>query len=63
MNLPELLKTAEKKRFSSFDANQLGTFLRFNAEKVDFYQVNDWNGDTYVILKWPHKVPELKILP
>jgi len=25
--------------------------------------VNEWNGDTYVVLRWPHKVPGLVVLP
>jgi hypothetical protein len=63
MNLPELLKNTSKTSFSQREAANLSGFLKANAERIDYYQINDWNGDTYVILKWPHKVPELKVLP
>jgi len=62
MNLAELLKDIPKEPFSQRDAQNLGFFLNANAKKVDFYKVNDTNGDTYVILKWPHIVPELRII-
>ena len=63
MNLPELLKNVPKAPFSTRDAMNLGGFLRANAERIDYYPISDWNGDTYVILKWPHQVPGLRILP
>lgn len=63
MNLVELLKTAWKKPFTVYTATQFSFFLRANAARINFYQVEEWNGDTYVILKWPHKVSGLVVLP
>jgi len=63
MNLSELLKTVVRTPFNRREAINLGNFIAANAEKIDYYPVTDWNGDTYVILKWPHQVPGLRILP
>ena len=63
MNLPELLKTVPKIPLTVQTVIQFSGFLQANLRKIEFHQLNDWNGDTYVILKWAHKVPELRILP
>lgn len=63
MNLPELLKNIPKTPFHQQDAINLAHFLKANTSKVEHYQVNDWNGDTYVIIKWPYKVQGLVVLP
>jgi len=37
-------------------------FLRANYDKMKMWTVT--NGkETFVVLKWPHVVPELKVLP
>jgi hypothetical protein len=61
--ISELLKNAEKKPLTQQEIINLGQFMRMNASKIEYYNVNDWNGDSFVIMKWPHKVPELKIIP
>jgi hypothetical protein len=63
MNLSELLKGARKESFNQREVTNLSRFLGANVKNVEFYKVNEWNGDTYVIMKWPHKVPGLVILP
>ena len=63
MNLPEILKTAVKEAFTQREAINLGKFLQANASKIEFWTVSDWDGDTYIVLKWPHKVPDLTVLP
>jgi len=63
LNLPELLKNIPKIPFRPYDAINLGAFLIANTKTIDYYQTQEWNGDTYVILKWPHKVPGLVVLP
>ena len=63
MNLPELLKNVPKTPFHQREAANLSHFLSANAKSIEFYKANEWNGDTYVIMKWPHKVPGLVVLP
>ena len=63
MNLLELLKGARKESFNQREAANMSHFLSANAKNVELYKVNEWNGDTYVIMKWPHKVPGLVVLP
>ena len=63
MNLSELLKGTQKEPFNQREVANLNHFLNANIKSVEFYKVNEWNGDTYVIMKWPHKVPGLVILP
>ena len=63
MNLLELLKGAKKETFNQHEAANLHRFLIANTKNVEFYKVNEWNGDTFVILRWPHKVPGLVVLP
>jgi len=63
VNLLELLKNVPKTPFHKREADNLYGFLVANTKDVEFYKINEWNGDTYVIMKWPHKVPGLVVLP
>jgi hypothetical protein len=65
MSLPELLTNIQKTPFHQRDAANFSRFIMARAADgdLDFYKVNDSNGDTYVIFKWPHKVPGLVVLP
>ena len=63
MNLSEILKGATKVKLNQREVVNLTRFLQANLEQTEFWQVNEWSGETYVILKWPHKVPDLTVLP
>jgi len=63
MNLPELLKNVPKSSLTQQEVTSIWYFLQANKEIVEYYKANEWNGDTYVILKWSHKVQGLVVLP
>ena len=62
MTLPELLATLTEETVSLQMAQDFGNFMRCNYKGMKMYKFNDENGETYVVIKWPHKVPELKVI-
>jgi hypothetical protein len=59
--LKQLLESLVKSPFHQRDAINMGWFLRTNAEKVDMWTITD-GKETFVVMKWPHPVPELRVL-
>jgi len=65
MSLSDIITRIPKTPFHQRDAANFSHFIIARAADGDleFYKFNDSNGDTYVIFKWPHKVPGLVVLP
>lgn len=59
--LKQLLSGLIKSPFHQMQAINFSGFVRANAEKIDMWTVTD-GKETFVVMKWPHAVPELKVL-
>ena len=61
--LEDLIKQLkEQPTWSDHDINNFAGFIRAKRKDMKFYQIADIaTGDTFLIIKWPHKVPGLTV--
>lgn len=63
--LSDMLDTlTEQPKWTDQQNHNFFNFVKANKKDMKFYSVADVaTGDTFLIIRWPHKVPGLVVLP